>query len=138
LESRVPFLDKPIVEFGASLPLNVKFAGGETKRPLRSAFENVLPEALTKRRDKMGFPVPLKEWFGGGARDFVVDLFSSQAAGSRPWINQKAILAGLEADTGAYSRKLWGLVSLELWQRAFHDNASETAKRARSFDTIDA
>jgi asparagine synthase (glutamine-hydrolysing) len=138
LESRVPFLDKPIVEFGASLPLNIKFGGGETKRPLRTAFEDILPKALTQRRDKMGFPVPLKEWFGGGAREFIVDLFSSQAAGSRPWINQKAILAGLEADTGTYSRKLWGLVSLELWQREFHDKAATSAKLARSFDTIDA
>jgi asparagine synthase (glutamine-hydrolysing) len=128
LESRVPFLDKPIVEFAARLPMHLKVGGGQTKRILREAFSDVLPSELLARRDKMGFPVPLKEWFGGELKDFVTDTFSSQNARSRPWVNQPAILAGLD-DVGKFSRKLWGLLSLELWYQQFHDQSASIRKR---------
>ncbi len=128
LESRVPFLDKPIVEFAARLPMHLKVGGGQTKRILREAFSDVLPPELLARRDKMGFPVPLKEWFGGELKDFVTDTFSGQNARSRPWVNQPAILAGLD-DVGKFSRKLWGLLSLELWYQQFHDQSASIRKR---------
>src|SRR5512135_2471860 len=38
LESRLPFLDHPIVELAATMPADVKFEGGQLKRVLRSAF----------------------------------------------------------------------------------------------------
>jgi asparagine synthase (glutamine-hydrolysing) len=128
LESRVPFLDKPIVEFGAQLPMHMKVGGGHTKSIVRQACNDVLPQALLDRRDKMGFPVPLKEWFGGELRGFLYDHFTSQNASSRPWINQPAILAGLD-DIGTFSRKLWGLLSLELWYQEFHDKAAQYKAR---------
>lgn len=128
LESRVPFLDKPIVEFAARLPMHMKVGGGHTKRILRDACNDVLPPELLSRRDKMGFPVPLKEWFGGELKGFVTDTFNSENARSRPWINQPAILEGL-GDIGAFSRKIWGLLSLELWYQQFHDQAATFKKR---------
>lgn len=128
LESRVPFLDTPIVDFAARLPMHMKVGGGYTKRILREAFADVLPPELLARRDKMGFPVPLKEWFGNELKSYVTDTFSSQCAASRPWVNQPVILAGLN-DIGAYSRKLWGLLCLELWYQQFHDQQHSFRKR---------
>jgi asparagine synthetase B (glutamine-hydrolysing) len=86
LESRVPLLDHPLVEFAATVPADVKFAGGDTKHLLKRAFGTELPMEILHRRDKMGFPVPLKEWFSGQLRDFVQDIFRSQAAQSRPFM----------------------------------------------------
>ena len=70
LESRVPLLDHPLVEFAATVPADVKFAGGETKHLLKRAFGGELPKPILNRRDKMGFPVPLKEWFAGELQRF--------------------------------------------------------------------
>ena len=84
----------------------------------------MLPRPITDRRDKMGFPVPLKEWVNGSLNGFVRDIFSSQAARERGYVDNAKALAGL-ADMGAFSRKLWGLMSLELWHQNFHDRASE-------------
>lgn len=124
LESRVPFLDHPLVEFAATVPADVKFAGGDTKHLLKLAFGSDLPPEILNRRDKMGFPVPLKEWFAGGLREFVHDLFQSRAARSRPFFNADAVLANINKG-GRFSRKVWGLMSLEVWQQTFHDKASE-------------
>ncbi len=127
LESRVPFLDHPLVEFAASVPADVKFKSGHLKHLLKRAYKDVIPAPILDRRDKMGFPVPLKEWMGGELRDFVLDTFNSSAAQTRPFINSGAIRGQLDS-VGQFSRKLWGLLSLELWYQNFHDRAESFRK----------
>jgi asparagine synthase (glutamine-hydrolysing) len=122
LESRVPMLDTRVVEFAATTPADVKFKHGQMKHFIKATFGKDLPRELMSRRDKMGFPVPLKEWFEGELKDFVGDIFLTQAARHRPFINGKALLAGLNKGE-RFSRKIWGLMSLELWHQMFHDRA---------------
>ncbi len=127
LESRVPFLDHPLIEFVASVPADIKFQGGHMKHLLKRAYKDVIPEQILNRRDKMGFPVPLKEWVGGELREFVLDTFNSSRAQTRPFINAAAIRGQLDS-VGQFSRKLWGLLSLELWYQNFHDRAETFRK----------
>ncbi len=122
LESRVPLLDHPLIEFAATVPADVKFGGGRMKHLLKLAYRRDLPAAIADRRDKMGFPVPLKEWFSGELRDLVQDTFRSRSARQRPFMNAEAVLANFE-QAGRFSRKVWGLLSLELWHQIFHDRA---------------
>lgn len=122
LESRVPLLDHPIIEFAATIPANIKFEDGNMKHMLKAVFKKNLPDKILNRRDKMGFPVPLKEWFGGEAREFVLDTFSSASAQNRSFMNTSAIIKNFDKEA-RFSRKAWGLLSLELWQQKFHDNA---------------
>jgi asparagine synthase (glutamine-hydrolysing) len=124
LESRVPLLDHPLIEFAATVPADVKFEGGQLKHLLKQAFRNEIPTPILERRDKMGFPVPLKEWFNAELSEFVRDVFSNMKSRDRAYINPDAVLANF-ADTGRFSRKTWALLSLELWQQEFHDKASE-------------
>ena len=56
--------------------------------------------------------------------DWLRDLFSTQVARERPFLNAPAILANLQTSE-RFSRKTWGLLSLELWHRRFHDRAAE-------------
>ncbi len=72
----------------------------------------------------MGFPVPLKEWFSGELRDLVQDTFRSRHARQRPFLNADAVLANFES-AGRFSRKVWGLLCLELWHQIFHDRAAD-------------
>jgi asparagine synthase (glutamine-hydrolysing) len=137
LESRVPLLDHPVIEFLATVPADVKFEGGKMKHLLKRAYGDVLPSAIADRRDKMGFPVPLKEWFSGELRDLVQDTFRSRRARQRPFLNPEAVLANFEG-AGRFSRKVWGLLCLELWHQIFHDRAAHYRRmlaEAASFDT---
>jgi asparagine synthase (glutamine-hydrolysing) len=124
LESRVPLLDHRLIELAATIPADVKFKDGEMKHAFKRSLGSVVPGQILDRTDKMGFPVPLSEWLADGARDFVTDILSSRAASSRELIDNRRVLDGLEGEQ-RFGRKLWGLLSLELWQRAFHDREAE-------------
>jgi asparagine synthase (glutamine-hydrolysing) len=135
LESRVPFLDHPLVELAATIPSNIKFKDGTMKHVIKAALGGVVPESIATRRDKMGFPVPLHEWLAqpGVAREFVVDVLSSRRAKERDLVNNQAVVAKLGTEP-RFGRTVWGLLCLELWQRAFHDQAS----RYRQLSTKEA
>ena len=120
LESRVPLLDHRLVEFAATIPADVKFRDGTMKHVFKRALAPLLPDSIVKRTDKMGFPVPLTEWMRGPARDFLYDTLGSQAARERPLVDNRKVLEGAVAE-GRFGRRTWGLLSLELWQQAFHD-----------------
>jgi asparagine synthase (glutamine-hydrolysing) len=120
LESRVPLLDHPLVELAATIPSSIKFKGGELKRALIKAFGPILPRDVVHRQEKMGFPVPLAAWARGDARDFIRDTFATQSAREREFIDNEQVLRGL-GEESKFGRKLWGLLSLELWQQEFHD-----------------
>lgn len=124
LESRVPFLDHPLVEFAATMPSNIKFKDGTLKMVLVNAMKRELPQAILDRKDKMGFPVPLNNWLQKDIKSFVHDLFSSSQAASRPYFNSKEILRSLNHEK-KFGRKIWGLLSLEIWHRQFHDRQAE-------------
>jgi asparagine synthase (glutamine-hydrolysing) len=120
LESRVPFLDHEIVEFAATMPSDIKFKDGTLKKILLDVVNDDLPRVITERKNKMGFPVPLNEWLQGDLKDFVLDMFTSSKAKKRDYFNHKAIVDSLNKEP-RFGRKLWGLLSLELWHREFHD-----------------
>ncbi|TFH33563.1 MAG: asparagine synthase (glutamine-hydrolyzing) [Deltaproteobacteria bacterium] len=127
LESRVPFLDHPLVEFVATMPSDIKFKDGTLKRVLLAAMRKEVPAEILERKDKMGFPVPLNEWLQGDLKPFVHDLFMSRAARERPYFDTEEILKGITRET-RFGRKAWGLISLELWHRTFHDRQAEIRK----------
>lgn len=124
IESRVPFIDHPLVEFAATMPSNIKFKDGTLKMVLVNAMRQELPEAILNRKDKMGFPVPLNEWLQGELKGFAEEIFHDSRLQDRPYFNQKEILKSLGSES-TFGRKVWGLLSLELWHRQFHDRALE-------------
>lgn len=124
IESRVPLLDHPLVEFVATIPADIKFKDGNMKYLLKQVFKSEIPEVILNRRDKMGFPVPLKEWFEGELKSFVMDNFSTMVSRKRPFINANGLLKNMGSEV-QFSRKTWGLLSLELWHQQFHDKSNE-------------
>jgi asparagine synthase (glutamine-hydrolysing) len=137
LESRVPLLDRPLVELAATIPADVKFANGRMKHVLREALARELPSSVAARTDKMGFPVPLQEWVAGtgDVREFVLDTLSSRQARNRMLIDNQKVLAGI-ANEHRYGRRLWGFLCLELWQQQFHDQASKFRKLLHEKESV--
>ena len=128
LESRVPFLDHKLIELAATIPADIKFKNGELKRLLVRTFDSILPNSITQRKDKMGFPVPLNEWMQGELKDFVCGIFETGRDRGREFFNTDVILENLSKE-GKFSRKIWGLLSLEVWMQEFHDKSSEYKKQ---------
>jgi len=123
LESRVPYLDHPLVEQVTALPARFKLRGWRTKAVLRAALKDVVPRAILERR-KMGFPVPLGKWIREGWWSVVQEFVLSPRTLRRNLFNP-AVLRTLtqEHHAGAadHGSRLWLLVNLEIWQRIFLD-----------------
>lgn len=121
LESRVPLLDHRIAELVASMPPMIKYAGGRSKYIFRQVVQHIVPAVILERKDKMGFPVPLTEWYRQGpVRDFVRETLLGDRARNRGFLQTDQIELLFDSER-AYGRGLWGLLSLELWMHAYLD-----------------
>ncbi|MDY0067135.1 MAG: asparagine synthase (glutamine-hydrolyzing) [Steroidobacteraceae bacterium] len=121
IELRVPFLDHRLVEFAAKLPAQFKIAGRKTKRILKEALADRLPERIVNRK-KMGFPTPLEMMFRGELLDYARDTLLSSTAVDRGYFERAAIERMIEQHrTGraAHHNRIWQLLVLEEWHRAF-------------------
>lgn len=129
IESRVPFLDHEFVEYVAATPGRFKVSGRQTKVVLRAALRDLVPrEILT--RPKMGFPVPVGQWFRGPFWP-VVEEFVLGRRPLRRGLFESSFLRSLaeEHRTGAgeHGDRLWLLLNLEIWQRIFLDGEDPLA-----------
>ncbi len=119
LEVRVPFLDHKLVEWVSGLPVDFKLRGSEGKFMLKRALEPYLPNDILYRR-KMGFSIPLAEWFRGPLKEKLhVALRSQRMADSG--LFDMAYLTRM-ADEHArgvrdYSSPLWALLMFEAFLR---------------------
>ena len=61
LEVRVPFLDRPLIDYASSLPVEFKTDKYTTKKIFRDIASEVLEDKVSSKK-KLGFPVPIREW----------------------------------------------------------------------------
>jgi asparagine synthase (glutamine-hydrolysing) len=123
LEARSPFLDHEVMEFAARLPVDLKLKGKQAKYLLKRAFADFLPAENVQRR-KMGFGVPVGEWFRTSLQDLLKDALLSEQSAKRNYFQpqeiRKLVFEHLERKAD-HSFKLWNLLMLELWHREFMD-----------------
>jgi asparagine synthase (glutamine-hydrolysing) len=129
IESRVPYLDHPLVEYAALLPPERKLRGWRTKVVLREALQSVLPREILTRR-KMGFPVPVGRWLRTSFWPIVQEFVLSPRARERGFFAPDAVrrLADAHrAGTARHGDRLWLLVTLEMWLRIFFEREDPAA-----------
>lgn len=121
IESRLPLLDYRIAELLATIPPNVKFHGGKSKALFKKSIKNIIPSEILERKDKMGFPVPLSDWYQDSLKDFVSDTLLSDKARSRGLYKMDQLENLLVNGEHKFSRVVWGILCLELWFKNFID-----------------
>jgi len=123
LEARSPFLDHHVIEFAASLPEKLKLRRLTTKYLLKRVLKKLLPAENIHRR-KMGFGVPVGQWFRGKLQPFLRETIFSDKALKRGLFNPESLRQLVELHTRGerdYSHQLWTLLMLELWYQRFID-----------------
>ena len=120
LELRVPLLDHEVLEFAASLPANFKLRGATTKFILKNALSQRIPHEIRDRK-KAGFPVPYESWLRNDLKETVWDVLTDRKTINRGYFSKDAIEQLLQANANGhdYSKEIFSLLSLELWQRTF-------------------
>ena len=123
LEARSPFLDHKVIEFAASLPENLKMQKFETKSLLKKVAAKLVPREVIYRR-KMGFGVPIGNWFRGEMKDFVRSVLLSEKSLNRGIAKREVIEKYVNEHIGAerdHTFQIWTLMMLELWFQRFVD-----------------
>jgi asparagine synthase (glutamine-hydrolysing) len=119
LETRSPFLDTALVEFGAALPDRLRMRLGRGKVLLRRAMKGILPESILAR-GKMGFGVPLGAWFRGELAGLVRERLLDPSSPVFEYLRPGPV-AALVARHGSaqadLSPQIWALLTLESWLR---------------------
>jgi len=126
LEARSPFLDHRLIEFVAGVPTDLKLRGLRSKYLLKRAFADLLPGPIRRRR-KMGFGVPIAEWFRGELKGFVRDILLDRACLERGYFEPAAVRHLVDEHTQGrfdHGYRLWSLLMLELWHQRFIDRHS--------------
>jgi asparagine synthase (glutamine-hydrolysing) len=119
LEVRVPLLDHRIVEFAATVPFEMKYNRGESKRLMKSALKDKVPAALLEQR-KRGFSLPVHRWFRGDAAVAFEEVVLGADARSAAYLDGAELRALYDAhragrrDAGHH---LWALMMFEQWLR---------------------
>ncbi len=129
LECRSPFLDQEVIELAARMPIELKLRGRQGKQILLDTFADLLPPSI-QRRGKMGFGVPLPNWFRGELQPFLRDILFDSRTLSRGFFEPSAVQRLFDEHVQAktdHAHRLWALLCLELWQRMFLDSAEPPA-----------
>jgi asparagine synthase (glutamine-hydrolysing) len=123
LEARSPFLDPEVMELAASLPVRLKAGMGTRKRILRSAYRGILPDEILDG-PKMGFAVPLGDWFRGALRDYSREVLLDPRCLDRGYFSKAFMTSMLEEHASGRrdrSAQIWATLMLELWHWEFVD-----------------
>ena len=119
IEARPPFLDPRIVDFARSLPDDFKLHGSKSKYVLRRLMRDKLPPNVMKR-PKIGFDIPVHDWFRGVLRPLLLETISEEAVtGSRlfQWDAVQRLLNDHLERRANLGYHLWGLMVLLLWMK---------------------
>jgi asparagine synthase (glutamine-hydrolysing) len=121
IEARVPFLDHELAAFVSSLPDRYRIRGLRSKWILREAGKQLLPERILTR-PKVGFRVPINEWFRGEMREYLLDHLQSRSSMTRAYYDTLALDRMLGEHLNGrqnHEKLLWSLLNLEIWHRQY-------------------
>jgi asparagine synthase (glutamine-hydrolysing) len=90
LEARVPLLSHRFVDWALTIPADLKLRRGVGKYVLREAVKPWLP-AATRKGPKLGFQMPLADWFVGGFSDFAFETWTSSGAADAGFLDPREV-----------------------------------------------
>lgn len=109
LETRVPMLDKDVVEFAWTLPISYKKEGNITKKILRDILYKYVPQELMER-PKTGFAIPLHKWLKEPElREWAEGLLGQQEIKKHKLLNENAVARMWEdfVERGVWRQQIW-------------------------------
>ena len=123
LEVRAPFLDRDLIEFGMSLPMNIKIRNFKSKSLLRDLASSYLPKNIYSA-PKKGFEIPLDAWLSNNLSSMVQDIFSSKDSITYDIFKEDYInslpLNTKNIATHQWSNQLWNMLMFRLWEEKVH------------------
>ena len=118
LEVRVPFLDRPLIDYARKLPTKYKVDKYKTKKIFRDIAHEKLESKVSDKK-KLGFPVPIRVWMRD---DDVYNTIKSHFVKADEFFNVKRIVKLLDEHKQGKkdnSRKIWTIYVFLLWHKIY-------------------
>jgi len=122
LETRMPFLNKDLIEYSNNLPLNYKIRGNETKWILKELLKRYIPEQYVNR-PKMGFSIPINLWLRTSLKKWAEDILNNKKIEDYQILNSskvKNIMQQHFFEKKNYGTQIWSLIILQKWLNKFY------------------
>ncbi len=116
LEGREPFLDYRIIEYAAQLPSSFKMDENQTKIILKDIVHKYIPKEMMDR-PKMGFGVPISEWFRDELREYFCEYFQEDKL-DRAGLNSVEVIKQRDEylkGINVNARRLWFILMYIMW-----------------------
>jgi asparagine synthase (glutamine-hydrolysing) len=117
LETRVPFLDRAVLDLAWRLPMDMKLHAGVTKWALRQVLYRHVPPSLVDR-PKMGFGVPIGSWLRGPLRPWAEDLLDERRLRRQGVLDAEPVRRAWKQHLSGrrdWAYLLWDVLVLEAW-----------------------
>ena len=117
LEGREPFLDHRIIEFVSQLPSSYKIKDENKKYILKSIVHDYIPKEMIDR-PKMGFGIPLNEWFGDELKKYVLEYLDNEKVAKTGLLNASEVerLKKLWLQNSSFgANKIWLILTFMMW-----------------------
>lgn len=119
LETRVPMLDKDVVEFAWTIPMAYKKQGGEGKLLLRDVLYRYVPKTMMER-PKKGFSIPVAQWLREpGLREWAQALLDGSMIRRQGILDADAVERIWRdfIDNGNWRIQIWYILMFQSWMQ---------------------
>ncbi len=117
LETRVPMLDKDVVEFAWTLPVEYEREGTMGKKVLRDVLYRYVPKEMMER-PKKGFSIPIEKWLRQpGLREWAESLIDRKTLAHQGILNADVVWKIWEdfIDRGEWRIQIWYILMFQEW-----------------------
>lgn len=122
IEGREPLLDHRIAEFMAQVPFEYKYKNGDSKYLLKKVLERYIPRTMIDR-PKMGFAIPILEWFREDLKTLFQDNFKKEELNKHQLFDDAYIESRYQGyeknNTLNHTNQLWFILVFQLWYKKY-------------------
>ncbi|HYM43995.1 MAG TPA: asparagine synthase (glutamine-hydrolyzing) [Steroidobacteraceae bacterium] len=121
IEARMPFMDHELAAFVSALSDEWRVRGRTTKRILRESMLRLLPAAILER-PKVGFRVPVNEWFRTSMKEYLGDHLFGGGSRTHAYYRPQTLRRYFDEHVAGrqnHEKLLWSMLNLEIWHREY-------------------
>ena len=115
-----PFIDKALMEYGWTLPYDLKIRDGVNKQMMRRVTAGFVPDEVRLRKSKTGFNGPGDLWFRGVLKEKLMEVYNSPEAKAIGLYDLDEVKRTIDEHMSGKKNHmmfLWQFVNVVLWQK---------------------
>ncbi len=120
LRGMMPYFDSKVMQYGFSIPVEMKYEDGANKAILREAMQDILPDETVRNFIKKGWNAPFNKWLKAHLKDSI-DLILNEPTGRQKKVYNLPLIKRLFGehldDKANHMMFFWQFLNYETWYK---------------------